>query len=146
MTTPEILQLEGGQTHLHFGTIDSTNLEAKRRAADCDAPLWITADEQTAGIGRRGRAWSTAKGNFAGSLLLPVTEPAEKLAEYSFVAALALFDSFVDVTGRADEFTLKWPNDVLRGGAKIAGIFNICFCRKNSSTRFMHLRPKLRKK
>ncbi|MEM7241862.1 MAG: biotin--[acetyl-CoA-carboxylase] ligase [Pseudomonadota bacterium] len=116
------MTLPKGVDHIHFETIDSTNLEARRRVRDCHAPIWITADEQTAGLGRRGRAWSTVSGNFAGSYLMPVTKPVQHQALYSFVAALGLYDACADVTGRAEAFTLKWPNDVLMNGAKIAGI------------------------
>ena len=110
------------QAHIHFDTIDSTNLEARRRAPECTAPIWITADEQTAGIGRRGRAWSTQSGNFAGTLLMPVDQPNDQLALYSFVAALALFDTVAEITKEPQRFSLKWPNDVLMDGKKLAGI------------------------
>ena len=115
--------LPAGLAHIHFDSIDSTNAEAQRQAAKATSPIWFTADEQTAGKGRRGRAWSTAHGNFAGTLLLPIQdEPIETLAEYSFVAALALYDACVAMTGEAAAFQLKWPNDVLMRGAKLAGI------------------------
>ncbi len=103
-------------------TVDSTMSEARRRASDISAPTWIHAQTQTAGTGRRGRAWDTGHGNFSASLLMrPKGAPAD-LALRSFVAALALFDTLVAVTGRADIFTLKWPNDVLLRGGKLAGI------------------------
>ena len=116
------MALPAGVAHIHFETIESTNLEARRRAPDCIQPIWITADEQTAGIGRRGRAWSTQSGNFAGSYLMPVEGDMQTQALYSFVAALALFDACAKITGRPEAFSLKWPNDVLMHGAKVAGI------------------------
>jgi BirA family biotin operon repressor/biotin-[acetyl-CoA-carboxylase] ligase len=100
--------------------LDSTNAEALRRAAAGETgPLWILARRQTAARGRRGRAWSAPMGNFGASLLFrPEGAPALR----SFVAALGLFDAMVAVTGRPELFTLKWPNDVLLSGRKLAGI------------------------
>lgn len=85
-------------------------------------PAWILASEQTAARGRRGRAWSTPRGNFAGTLIMPRTGSPADAALRSFVASLALREAFVAVTGRTDAFALKWPNDVLLNGGKVAGI------------------------
>lgn len=101
---------------------DSTNAEAFRRAPQLSAPLWILAAEQTAGRGRRARPWVSPPGNFYGTLALQVTEPPATVALRSFAAALALRDAFVAVTGLPQSFTLKWPNDVLLNGGKVAGI------------------------
>ena len=101
---------------------DSTMAEAARRAPKTNAPTWILAEHQTAAKGRRGRAWVHPKGNFAATLLLRPTEPPEIIALRSFVAALALADAFDVLTGQPEAFSLKWPNDVLLNGAKVAGI------------------------
>lgn len=85
-------------------------------------PAWILAGEQTAARGRRGRAWSTPAGNFAGTLVMAQTGSPANSALRSFVASLALREAFVEVTGQADAFALKWPNDVLLKGGKVAGI------------------------
>ncbi|MCA0045279.1 biotin--[acetyl-CoA-carboxylase] ligase [Celeribacter litoreus] len=103
-------------------TVDSTMSEAARVAASSAFPQWIMAHEQTAAHGRRGRHWSNPAGNFAATLLMFPTEAPELVALRSFAAALALHDTFIAVTGRTDPFSLKWPNDVLLNGGKVAGI------------------------
>nr|WP_309501811.1 biotin--[acetyl-CoA-carboxylase] ligase [uncultured Roseovarius sp.] len=102
--------------------VDSTNAEAARRAATLTAPTWIMAHRQTAGRGRRGRPWADPQGNLAATLVLHPNEAPGQAALRSFVAALALDDALVAVTGRPESFALKWPNDVLLHGGKLAGI------------------------
>jgi BirA family biotin operon repressor/biotin-[acetyl-CoA-carboxylase] ligase len=101
---------------------DSTNAHALREAPAMSGPAWFLGLEQTAGRGRRARAWSSPRGNFHGSLLLFPTERPDQVALRSFAAALALRDAFVALTGVPQAFSLKWPNDVLLNGAKVAGI------------------------
>jgi len=108
-----------GAGRLALSEIDSTNAEGFRRGG---GPLWIIAGLQTAGRGRRARPWVSPRGNFHGTLVLHPAEAPETVALRSFVAALALRDAFVALTGLADAFTLKWPNDVLLNGGKVAGI------------------------
>jgi BirA family biotin operon repressor/biotin-[acetyl-CoA-carboxylase] ligase len=105
-----------------LGSVDSTNAEAARRAATLTAPAWILAAEQTGGRGRRGRPWASPRGNFHATLLLHPTEPPDVVALRSFAASLALRDACVQLTGLPDAFSLKWPNDVLLNGGKLAGI------------------------
>ncbi|UXX83953.1 biotin--[acetyl-CoA-carboxylase] ligase [Roseovarius pelagicus] len=102
--------------------VDSTNAEAVRVAATLTGPTWIMAHRQTAGRGRRGRPWVDPTGNLAATLVLRPAEVPGQAALRSFVAALALDDALVMVTGRAESFALKWPNDVLLHGGKLAGI------------------------
>ncbi|MDP5215649.1 biotin--[acetyl-CoA-carboxylase] ligase [Ruegeria sp. 2205SS24-7] len=102
--------------------IDSTLNEAARIAPGLTGPEWILALRQTAARGRRGRAWANPTGNLAATLVMRPFGSAENAALRSFVAALALFDACVAVTGRADGLALKWPNDVLLNGGKLAGI------------------------
>jgi BirA family biotin operon repressor/biotin-[acetyl-CoA-carboxylase] ligase len=80
------------------------------------------AYEQTAGKGRRARPWVSPRGNFHATLLLHPKEPAAQVALRSFAAALALRDALVALTDLSKAFTLKWPNDVLLNGGKLAGI------------------------
>lgn len=102
--------------------VDSTNAEAARIAGTVAGPVWILGLKQTAGRGRRGRPWQDQAGNFAATLLMQPTETPDKIALRSFVAALALFDAFRTATGRPAGLQLKWPNDVLLNGGKVAGI------------------------
>lgn len=103
-------------------SVDSTMAEARRLAPDTPGDFWVHALTQTAGTGRRGRAWDTGAGNFSASLYLRAGDAPERLALRSFVAALALHDTLVDLTGHTEWFSLKWPNDVLLKGGKLAGI------------------------
>ena len=102
--------------------VDSTNAEARRRAEAGDrGPLWITAKRQTAGRGRRGRAWETGAGNLAATYLAHTAKPPAEAAQISFVAALAVADlamAYVPPT----LVSLKWPNDPMIAGRKAAGI------------------------
>ncbi|HKK86797.1 MAG TPA: biotin--[acetyl-CoA-carboxylase] ligase [Roseovarius sp.] len=102
--------------------VDSTNAEAARMAAELTGPTWIMARNQTAARGRRGRGWANPAGNFAATLVLHPSEPPEQAALRSFVASLALYDAIVAATGRTQGLSLKWPNDVLLNGGKLAGI------------------------
>ncbi|WP_298846588.1 biotin--[acetyl-CoA-carboxylase] ligase [uncultured Ruegeria sp.] len=102
--------------------VDSTLNEAARIAPNARGPVWIMAHHQTAARGRRGRAWANPMGNLATTLLLRPQGAPDQAALRSFVAALALFDACVAVTGRAEGLSLKWPNDVLLNGGKLAGI------------------------
>jgi len=111
-----------GVARLVLASVDSTNAEAARRAGERSSPLWILAEEQTGGRGRRGRPWSSPRGNFHATLLLHPDGPPDVVALRSFVAALALRDACVALTGLPEAFTLKWPNDVLLNGGKLAGI------------------------
>ncbi|MEX6632004.1 biotin--[acetyl-CoA-carboxylase] ligase [Hyphococcus lacteus] len=105
-----------------YDSLDSTSLEAKRRAEKSMAePRWFVALKQTAGYGRRGRDWKQRTGDFAGTLLFRPDGPVEHRGQLSFIVALTLaftLDEFID----AERIQLKWPNDVLLGGAKCAGI------------------------
>lgn len=111
-----------GAGRIALPEIDSTNAEGFRRAASLPGPTWILAGFQTAGRGRRARPWTSPRGNVHATLVLKPTEPAETVALRSFAAALALRDACVALTGLPDSFTLKWPNDVLLNGGKLAGI------------------------
>lgn len=109
-----------GVARILLDTVDSTNAHAARLAPDM--PTWIMAAEQTGGRGRRGRPWRSPRGNFYATLALQPTETADQVALRSFAAALALRDACISVTNLTAGFSLKWPNDVLLNGGKLAGI------------------------
>jgi BirA family biotin operon repressor/biotin-[acetyl-CoA-carboxylase] ligase len=124
-----------------FETIGSTNAVALERALAGDpGKLWIVSKKQESGRGRRGRAWATSHGNLAASLLLTGRFELKTAATLGFVAGLSLADALdavcpaatfsvgLDGAGNAGtgksplRVELKWPNDLLAGGAKLAGI------------------------
>ena len=86
-------------------------------------PLWVTAGRQTAGRGRRGRRFISEPGNLYASLLLTNACPSPEPPSHCFVAGLAVHDALActahELLGR---LALKWPNDVLCDGRKLAGI------------------------
>lgn len=101
-----------------FRTLDSTNAEALRRGAvPGEAYLAVS---QTAGRGRIGRSWHSPPGNLHATLVASM--PAGRNpAHLAFVAGVAVRDALAEMAPEA-RFTLKWPNDVLCGGRKLAGI------------------------
>lgn len=105
-----------------FEALDSTNEEARRRAlAGEPGPLWILARVQSAGRGRRGRPWTSASGNLFCTGLYRIEAGPARAAQLSFAAALAAGDLAASVIDPA-LVRLKWPNDLLIGGRKAAGI------------------------
>jgi BirA family biotin operon repressor/biotin-[acetyl-CoA-carboxylase] ligase len=103
--------------------VGSTN-DLARAAALAGAPSgsWYLARRQTAGRGRQGRVWCSPEGNFHGSLVLRPTRPPAQLPSLSLVAGLAVAEAVRDLTRGRVTPRLKWPNDVLVGDAKLAGV------------------------
>jgi BirA family biotin operon repressor/biotin-[acetyl-CoA-carboxylase] ligase len=111
-----------GWERVVLDTVDSTMAEAARRAASGLAgPTWIMAHEQTAGRGRRGRDWTSESGNLAVTLVFKPEATPTEAARRSFLAAIALFETLAIHVDRT-RLSLKWPNDVLLDGGKVAGI------------------------
>lgn len=106
-----------------FTSLGSTNDEARSLAeAGAAAGQVVVAGEQTAGRGRFGRGWSSPPGNLYASVLLRPARALSEFGQLSLVASLALAEA---IAGRAETplaITLKWPNDVLLPGGKVAGI------------------------
>ena len=102
--------------------VDSTMAEATRRAGALTGPAWILAQRQTAARGRRGRPWRHPLGNFSATAVIWPAGSVAEAALRSFVMSLALFDALDRVAGAGPALALKWPNDVLCTGRKVAGI------------------------
>jgi len=104
-----------------FDSLGSTNDEAMARARGGDVGrLWIRAAQQTGGKGRLGRQWVSPAGNLYASLLLVNVAAPDRAPELGFVAGVALASALSRLLG--PEARLKWPNDIVVGGAKLAGI------------------------
>ena len=110
-----------GVDRVVLDSVDSTMSEAARCAASITRPTWIMAHTQTAGRGRRGRVWITPEGNLNATLIFKPTASAAQAAQRSFVAANALYQALA-LYVPSEKLALKWPNDVLLKGGKIAGI------------------------
>ena len=111
----------GGWRIVRLGAVDSTNEEARRRALAGDTDrVWIVADEQTAGRGRRGRPWISPRGNLHTSAMTIDPCPRALAAQLGFVAGVALARAVSDLG--ATNVGLKWPNDLMSRGAKCAGV------------------------
>lgn len=105
----------------HLPSVDSTMAEAARIAPGLTAPTWIIADVQTGARGRRGRAWLTPQGNLAATLIYRPNCTPQQAGLRSFMASVALFEALAMYVDRT-RLSLKWPNDVLLDGGKVAGI------------------------
>jgi BirA family biotin operon repressor/biotin-[acetyl-CoA-carboxylase] ligase len=115
-----------------FDSIGSTNAEAISRAREGEyGPIWFVTSEQTAGRGRRHRPWIAPRGNLASSILEVIDVSPAVAATLGFAAGLALEAALQRVSIEASlraagsdfmKFSLKWPNDVLAGRQKLAGI------------------------
>ncbi len=116
----------------HVKTTPSTNQLALDHVAEFagDASsnnndgIWFVADQQSKGRGRLGRTWLSEKGNLTASLLQILPKQAQSLQILSFVAAIALADAIDEILGEKSKknLKLKWPNDLLFFGGKLAGI------------------------
>lgn len=103
--------------------IDSTNEACRLRAlAGEPAGLVIRADRQTSGRGRRGRSWTSPKGNLYASLLLRPERPVSEAAALGFAAVVAMGDVAEALLPTSAEVRHKWPNDLLINGRKATGV------------------------
>jgi BirA family biotin operon repressor/biotin-[acetyl-CoA-carboxylase] ligase len=118
-------KLPSGYRLLRMETVDSTNAEARRRAlAGEPGPLWIWSARQSQGRGRGGREWISQHGNLFASLLIRVNCPLRIAGQLALLAGIISFDTIAKLIayeGRS-EILLKWPNDILLAGEKVAGM------------------------
>ncbi len=113
-TSPPLWRLE------RHAALPSTQ-DAALQAAHTGEPgrLAVLADLQTAGRGSRGRSWASPPGNLNLSVLLRPGTPRIEPGRWALLAAISLYEALGLYT---DGLMLKWPNDVLLHGAKLAGI------------------------
>jgi BirA family biotin operon repressor/biotin-[acetyl-CoA-carboxylase] ligase len=113
-----------GARHIAYEALGSTNAEALSLARSGErGPLWVTALSQSGGRGRRGSTWVSPPGNLYATLLLAEPSAPEHAPQLSFVTALALHDAVAECAPQLGPMLkVKWPNDLLLGLAKLAGI------------------------
>ena len=118
-------KLPSGYRLLRMETVDSTNAEARRRAkAGEPGPLWIWSARQSQGRGRGGREWISRPGNLFASLLIGVNAPQRVAGQIALLAGVIAYDTIAKLIayeGRS-ELLLKWQNDILLAGEKLAGV------------------------
>ncbi len=114
----------GDIRHEALSDTASTNTECLARARAGDSGLlWVTAERQTGGRGRRGRPWVSERGNLYASLLLIDPAPMERLASLPLAIAVAVHQAIRSVLPPgAEPLEVKWPNDILIGRKKTCGI------------------------
>ena len=101
----------------------STNDDVRELAREgAEEGLWLRALRQTGGRGRQGRAWESPSGNLHASTLVRLRDGDPPAASLALVAAVALYEAVEAIVPGAEGLTLKWPNDLLLGGDKLAGI------------------------
>lgn len=114
MADPRLIELD---------EVDSTNAYAHRLVAKGErGPVWIRANAQSAGRGRKNRHWVSLPGNLYTTLLITPDAPIATLSQLGFVASLAVYDLASLVLKSDTDLSLKWPNDVLLAGRKLSGI------------------------
>jgi len=84
--------------------------------------FWLIADRQSAGRGRQGREWFDGSGNFMGSTAVHVGEGDPPAPSLAFVAGIAVWEAVSHRIPDPSRLVLKWPNDLMLDGAKLAGI------------------------
>lgn len=100
----------------------NTDLLAWAASGHAEEGLWLRAELQTAGRGRQGRAWVSPPGNLHASTLVRLRSGDPAAATLALVAAVALDEATRVYLPDAGDLQLKWPNDLLLGPAKLAGI------------------------
>lgn len=103
-----------GRTIYYFDTTDSTNNEAKKHS-DCPEGTVFAAKVQTAGRGRKGRNWASDSNGLWFSILLKPDISPEEVSQITLVLGIA-------VTNVIKNSYIKWPNDIVMGNKKLAGI------------------------
>lgn len=112
-----------------FDEIDSTNSEGLRMAkSESPGDVVILAKRQTVGRGQKGNLWESLPGNLHATILLKITATSNPISNLSFVMANAVYETIAELCNTQEiqeplrKIELKWPNDVLIEGKKVAGI------------------------
>lgn len=117
-----------GVPHLHHKILSSTNQSLKALADQYPEGTLVTSEEQSAGRGRLGRSWFSAKGNLFASLLLKPQQPIiSPLSQISLIAGVAVARSVAEICAKSQslpEIALKWPNDIYLNNLKCGGILS----------------------
>jgi BirA family transcriptional regulator, biotin operon repressor / biotin---[acetyl-CoA-carboxylase] ligase len=114
---------DSGDRLLVFDQIDSTMEEARRQYHDGLASrTWIVAREQGLGRGRHGRNWKSPAGNLHLTVVFPAPCALRDQPKLGFVAGVALWTTAKALLPAETSVALKWPNDLLLAGAKVAGL------------------------
>ena len=113
-----------GQSVISLSETDSTNVQARRLAEEGALEgTVVVADRQSAGRGRLGRRWeSPSEVNLYCSILLRPKIPVQQAPQLTFLSAVAVVETLNKVCELSAK--VKWPNDILVGGAKISGLLN----------------------
>ena len=112
-----------GRNIKYFSTIPSSSYYARELAEQCGSGLhgtMVLAREQTGGLGRLGRAWSSPKGGIWATLILEPTIPLEKIFMLTVAGSVAI----AKVIRKKYQLggLIKWPNDIMIGDKKVAGL------------------------
>lgn len=113
---------------IHIETLaetGSTNTDLLVRLRNKEPLLegyWLLADRQIAGRGRQGRKWSGGTGNFMGSTIVHLHGQEPAASTLALVAGLAVYEALLPRIMIPAQLILKWPNDLLLAGEKLAGI------------------------
>ena len=113
---------EGWRVQVHAALPSTSDALIRLAEAGEGEGLAVLAHRQTAGRGREGRAWTSPEGNLHLSVLLRPDGPARQAMRWPLLAGVALAEAAAELDPEPAALRLKWPNDLLRHGAKVAGI------------------------
>lgn len=117
------IQLPSGNRALWYRETTSTMDVARALAVSGETAIWVAAERQTAGRGTRGRIWHSPTGNLYATWISPFPLPLRFVTQAHICAGCAVHAALAGLAGaRGDRFRLKWPNDILIGANKVAGL------------------------
>lgn len=115
--------LASGNTAFWYRETTSTMDAARERALAGERGIWIAAERQTAGRGTRGRTWRSPEGNLYATWVSTFPLPLQFVTQAHICAGCAVHSALSGLAGtKSVSLHLKWPNDILLGGSKVAGL------------------------